>query len=194
MNTRLRDIADIRSGYPFRGRVEHDPAGEIAVVSMRDIVPGRPLLKDNLLRINQVDVDNVDRHLLQDGDVIFQSRGHHNYAALVRGPIHGLAALGLYRIRPDTELVLAEYLTWYLNEERFQRRLSNIAQGTHIPFVPRAELAMMPVPIPRLEEQKRVADLHRLRERQKQLQKELDDATDKLVGALTWKLASSENT
>ena len=193
MNTRLREVADIRSGYPFRGRVDNDPAGDVAVVSMRDVVPGQPLVATNLLRISQTIVENVEKHLLEEDDVIFQSRGNRNHAAVIRGPLHGVAALGLYRIRPDHDQVSGEYLAWFLNQERFQRSLSNIAQGSHIPFVPRAELAMMRLPLPSLEEQRRISELHKLRERHRQVQKELDDLTDKLVGEVKWRLANSSD-
>ncbi|HNP63503.1 MAG TPA: restriction endonuclease subunit S [Woeseiaceae bacterium] len=193
MNTRLRDIAEIRSGYPFRGRVDNDPDGDVAVVSMRDVIPGQPIVARSLLRISQASIDHVEKHLLEEDDVIFQSRGNRNHAAIIRGPLHGVAALGLYRIRPDHDHVSGEYLAWFLNQERFQRSLSNVAQGSHIPFVPRAELAMMRLPLPSLEDQRRISELHKLRERHRQVQKEMDDLTDKLVSEVTWRLANSSD-
>ena len=193
MSTRLRDVADIRSGYPFRVRVDNDPNGDVAVVSMRDVIPGQPLVVENLLRIDQASIENIEKHLLEEDDVIFQSRGNRNHAAIIRGRLHGVAASGLYRIRPDKDQVSGEYLAWFLNQERFQRSLSNIAQGSHIPFVPRAELAMMRLPLPSLEEQCRISELHKLRERHRQVQKEMDDLTDKLVSEVTWRLANSDD-
>ncbi len=191
MTTRFRDIADIRSGFPFRGRVENDPAGELAVIHMRDIQPGSSLAQENLLHIDAATIQDLDRYLLTEGDVIFQARGHHNRAAAVEQPLYGIVALGLYRIRPDQEQVTGAYLAWYLNQDRTRRRIANVAQGTQIPFIPRTEVAMLPVPLPSFEIQQKITNLHRIRERQRQLQRELDELTDQLLSEATWHVASS---
>ena len=33
----LKDIVDIRSGYLFRGRLNNDPKGNVAVIQLRDV-------------------------------------------------------------------------------------------------------------------------------------------------------------
>src|SRR5262245_36228083 len=33
----LGNPAEVQMGYPFRSRLEHDPAGEISVIQMKDI-------------------------------------------------------------------------------------------------------------------------------------------------------------
>ena len=37
MRQKLADIADIQTGFPFRGRVVHEAEGTLAVVQMKDI-------------------------------------------------------------------------------------------------------------------------------------------------------------
>jgi restriction endonuclease S subunit len=189
---RLRDIADIRSGFPFRSRVENDPAGKLAVIHMRDIQPGLPLVQENLMHIDSTKMSNVERYLLSPGDVVFQSRGHNNRAAALTQPIYGIVALGLYHIRGDQERVMGEYLAWYLNHERTQRRIASMAQGTQIPFIPRTELEMLQIPLPSLELQHKIAELHILRERKRKLQAELDDLTEQLLAAVTWDIATGQ--
>jgi hypothetical protein len=128
---------------------------------------------------------------LNEGDVIFQSRGHRNRAAAVEQPVHGIVALGLYRIRAHQERVTGSYLAWYLNQDRTQQRIQSLAQGTQIPFVPRSELASLQVPVPSLEAQRKIAELHQLRQRQRRLQEELDELTDQILSKATWQLANS---
>ena len=48
---KLADIARIDSGYHFRGRIENDPDGPVAVIRTKDFSDNLTLIPDGLVRI-----------------------------------------------------------------------------------------------------------------------------------------------
>ena len=192
MKQALGDIAEIRNGYPFRGRISDDPAGDIAVLTIKDIAPGEIQAHEGLMRIQASDLNNLERYLLQEGDVIFQSRGFRHGAIVVAEPMQAIAAQGLYQIRPDSSDVLGGYLAWYLNHENCQRQLLNTAQGTRIQLIPRRELTSLHIAVPPMDVQNQILRLTRLRQQQRQAQAALDEATDQLIAGVCWQKTTEE--
>lgn len=184
---KLCDVADVRAGYPFRGRVVHVDGANLAVVQMKDVDDVAGLKPDGCLRIRGEDL-NTQRHLLQPGDVLIQSRGQKFPAAVVDQPIYGIAALGLYVLRPGGD-VLPAYLAWYLNQPRTRAALRAVARGTYIPFLSANDLRESRVPVPAISTQQRIADIEQLRRRERHLADRLRELTDGLVDAATWTAA-----
>ena len=102
MQSRLSDVADVRTGYPFRSKVMDEPSGELAVVQMKDVNDGGQLDASGCLRIREEQTHG--RHLLKQGDVLLQSRGSKFPAGVVEAEIHGIAALGLVLTVTDRSL------------------------------------------------------------------------------------------
>ena len=186
MKCALGDIAEIRSGYPFRGRIRNDPAGDITVLTIKDITPGVVLEGNELTRIQASDLNRLERYLVREGDVIFQSKGYRHQAIVINEPMQAIAAQGLYQIRANGSEVLGGYLAWYLNHENCQRQLLNSAQGTRIQLIPRRGLVSLEVSIPALEVQAQILGLAELRQRQRRAQAVLDETTDQLINGLCW--------
>ncbi len=82
MHVLLRDIAEIRMGYPFRARLERNPSADVAVVQMKDIDEANLLHTENLDRTSMPDFK--DRYLIRADDLIFRSRG--SMLSLPRSP------------------------------------------------------------------------------------------------------------
>src|ERR1017187_1945202 len=155
MMRRLADIAEIRTGFPFRGRVEPVPGGALAVVQMKDVDESAGLNPRGCLRIAD-EPNRYDRHLLEVGDVLLQSRGHKFPAVVFDKPLHGVAALGLMVIRTSSAAV-PEYLNWLLNHPRTRETLRASARGTYVPFISRSALGELRVPLPPIGAQRRIA-------------------------------------
>ena len=81
MKLLLKDIAKIRAGYSFRGRVEPAAEGAYGVVQIKDLEEGAALSEKDLVKINLTDVNS--NHLLREGDVLFASRGARRQAIVV---------------------------------------------------------------------------------------------------------------
>jgi hypothetical protein len=189
MMRRLADIADIRAGFPFRGRVEPVPDGTLAVVQMKDVDDSAGLNPAGCLRIVD-EPSRYDRHLLEVGDVLLQSRGHKFPAVVFDKPLHGVAALGLMVIRPSGAAI-PEYLNWLLNNPRTREAMRAVARGTYVPFLSRANLEELQVLVPALDIQRRIVVIDQLRRQEQKLTTRLSDLNNKFTDALVWKAAAS---
>jgi hypothetical protein len=188
MKQRLANVADVRTGFPFRKAVEAAPNGALAVVQMKDI--------DNLAGLNPAacvlikdDPKRYEQHLLKLGDVILQSRGNKFPAAVLDKPVHGIAALGLMVIRPHA--VMPEYLKWVLNQPRTREALRGTAQGTYVPFLSRSNVEDVQIPVPSFEIQRRIVEIDRLRVQEQRLASQLFELNNRLTDALVWEAAAS---
>lgn len=166
----LSQIAEIRMGYPFRSRLEHDPAGDIAVIQMKDIDESNLLHVEETVRLT---LPNVKRHhLVQEGDVLFRSRGRTNSAALVVGKVApAVLAAPMLLIRPKG--VLPAYLHWFINLPMTQTLLGGRAEGTSVRMVGKAALEALPVPLPPPPKQMGVVELAALAAQEQHLMSQI---------------------
>ena len=161
MNVKLVDIAEVRMGYTFRSRLEPEIDGDVAVIQMKDIDDTNLLHPEGLVRIRMPELK--DRHLVQEGDLMFRSRGVTNTAALVAGNLgRSVLAAPMMLIRPDTERVQAEYLLWFINQASIQKILSVQAAGTAVKMISKAALEQLEVSVPPLKTQKSIVEIGHL--------------------------------
>jgi hypothetical protein len=187
---RLADIADVRTGFPFRKAVQPVLGGTLAVVQMKDIDESAGLDLRGLTLIED-EPKRYEQHLLQVGDVLLQSKGNKFPAAAIDKPVHGIAALGLMIIRPS--LVIPEYLRWILNQPRTRDDLRAAAKGTYVPFLSRASVEALSVPLPTIETQRRIIEIDHIRNREQRLLRQLSDLNNQFADALLWKAATSNS-
>lgn len=152
----LSQVAEVRMGYPFRSRLEPDPAGRVAVIQMKDIDESDALHVGAAVRLNLPAVKK--HHLIQEGDLLFRSRGRTNSAALVVGSVAAtVLAAPMLLIRPTG--VLPAYLHWFINLPATQALLAVKAEGTSVRMVGKATLDSLLVPLPSSADQLRIVDL-----------------------------------
>lgn len=187
MQSRLADVADVRTGFPFRGKVMDDPMGSLAVVQMKDVSDAGYLDASEGLRIQEEPAHG--RHLLKHGDVLLQSRGSKFPAAVVNTEVHGIAALGLHVLRPGQQL-LPEYLVWVMNHPTTRDALRGIARGSYIPFLSKADLADLTIPVPPIQTQRQIIEVARLEREAARLSTELQTLRDEYSAAVTWRAAT----
>ena len=87
MRVKLKNIASVHTGYPFRARLEVVEAGNVSVIQMKDIDEYSRLNVSNLVPVSLPEVKDI--HLVSRGDVLFRSRGSINTATLVYGELSG---------------------------------------------------------------------------------------------------------
>lgn len=190
--TPLGDVAAVSTGYPFRSRVESEQGGDIVLVQLKDI-DGSAGVSGSGTIVLRNDKGRYERYLLDEGDLLFRSRGSRHPVAVVGRGLRAIAATGLHIIRPLRGQVLPEYLAWWLNHPASQAKLHDeLARGTYIPFVSKADLEKFRVPVPTLEVQRRIVEVHRLRRQERALRGELDRLTQQLVDTAT--LAAAKRT
>ncbi|PKL96185.1 MAG: restriction endonuclease subunit S [Gammaproteobacteria bacterium HGW-Gammaproteobacteria-8] len=162
----LAALADIRMGYPFRSRIEHDPRGDVAVIQMKDMEEVDLVRADNAVRVMLPDVK--PHHLLRAGDLLFRSRGLNNGAVQV-GDGLGTAVLAAPMLLIRARRILPAYLCWYLNTPATQAHLAALAEGTSVRMISAEALKVLDIPLPPKATQERIAHAAVLAEREQLL-------------------------
>jgi hypothetical protein len=162
---KLSDLADVRSGYTFRGALEHDPAGNIRVLQIKDLRQRAVIEPDSLISVRWE--GSKTPPLLVTGDIAVIARGDSNTAALYKGGQQMVATSQFFIVSPKTTSVLPEYLCWMINLPQSQRSLER--SGSSIQAINKASLMDMPIPRPSLETQARLTQLQRLWNEEDQL-------------------------
>ncbi|WP_301100374.1 restriction endonuclease subunit S [Propionivibrio sp.] len=184
--TELGQVASIRMGYPFRSRLEHDAAGAIAVVQMKDIDDASLLHLEDAVRVNMPDFN--EHHLIRQGDLVFRSRGRTNSVALISedmGP--AVLAAPMLLIRPVD--VLPAYLLWYINLPAIQAALAAQAEGTAVRMISKAALEQLEIVIPPLATQRRIVEIGQLASLEARIASELIDRRKALVDGILMRKA-----
>ena len=183
----IKDIAEVMSGYSFRGAIEKDPKGEIFVVQAKDIVSGE-IIKDvnGLIPISST-VLGTYKNLLQMGDVLVVSRGMKT--GIFRSTVFKtnmsdvIASSSVHIIRINDNKVLPEYLSHYLNSKHGQVKISQNVSGSYIGSLSKVKLYEMEIPVPELNKQKTIIDLHENMKRQRIILKRKIDIKDNIINA-----------
>jgi restriction endonuclease S subunit len=172
---KLKDIAEVQTGYQFRGKVEPDPTGTHKVIQIRDFDDGLNLKVAGLYAVTPK--GDATRYAVSRGDVLFLSRGHRNYALPIKDSLQNtIVASYFFILRIKTKNVLPEYLAWYINQAPVQEYLHIMArQGTHMPLIPLSAFSDLEVELPGIETQKIIIKIGRLLEKEKELMGELQE-------------------
>ena len=191
MWTSLGTVASVSTGYPFRKKVEPEEGGDIVLVQIKDIHGTEGVSGTGTIMLRSQS-GKYDKYRLQEGDLLFQSRGSRHPVAVVEGGVRGIAATGLLVIRPDRQRVMPGYLAWWLNHPQSQEKLTRgVARGTYIPFISKGELDAFLVALPALAVQARIVEVDRLQRLERKLGAQLEKLNQQLADAATW-LAATE--
>ena len=187
---KLAEIAKIDSGYHFRGRIESDPEGTVAVIQTKDFSDDLSLNHGALVRFTPE--TKVDAYLVNAGDVVFLSRGQHPWAAVLDELSEpAIVPSSFYILRADRNRVLPGYLGWFLNEASTTTSLRSMMRGSNIPFISKSDLRELQIPLPDLRTQENIVRLSHLAASERRLMRELASRRKALIDAICTKLAES---
>jgi restriction endonuclease S subunit len=187
MNVKLSDIAKVQIGYQFRGEVEPVEDGRYRYIQSKDIDDLLHIRESSLVRVNASDAD--ERFLVKNGDVLFSSRGRHNYATTVKKSYaETLASNVFYIVRSDSYRIHPEYLAWYINQEPAQNYLRTVTRGTNTLMVPKSELEELEIPEPSLDTQFKIIQFQMLADKERELLAAIKSQRSRVMKALALKL------
>lgn len=157
--TPLHRVADIQTGYVFRSRITEAPNGALRVIRNTDLRMGHVSLQDNV----RVDIpDRGNQWRLRRGDILLRTRGQDTAVALIpKTPDEetiAAAPLTVIRVR-QPETTDSAYLAWQIAQSDVQRYLNLAAQGSAIPTVNKRVIEQIPLHLPPIEEQRRIAEI-----------------------------------
>ena len=192
MKKKLKEITSVQMGYSFRSRLEASEGGGVAVIQMKDLLDDNTVGCDGLVRINMEAMK--DHHLAQRGDLVFRSRGSLTTAAvLLEDPGKAVVAAPLLRIRvTKKDLVLPEYLNWYISQRDAQIFLTSRAKGTVQKMISKQAIEDLEVALPSLEKQKNIVELAMLIAREKVLLHTMADKREQYISTVLMQFAKGE--
>jgi restriction endonuclease S subunit len=192
MRKKITEIADVQLGYQFRRKIEPADNGTNWVIQIRNFDENRILKKGDLSRVM---IDRpAEPYIINRGDILFLSRGQRNWATPIVDELTATVAVShFFVIRPKQQTVLPEYLAWYINQTPAQEYLHNVARrGTHMPLIPLSAFSGLTVTLPDIETQRKIVELSRLMEKEKQLLSSLQEKRTQLINAICLKATKAE--
>ncbi len=167
----LADLAEIRSGYTFRARVQDDPLGDVSVLQIKDLKGHGDGFPKELPRIRWEGAGAPP--VLAAGDIVLPGRGEYHEAVMADGKVPVIATSQMFVLRVQGRAVTPQYLCWYLNQPQAGAYFRAHLTGSNMPMLTKQALAAMPVPVPPLETQHKIIALQRLWERERDLTQRL---------------------
>ena len=161
MRVKLKHIAFIQTGVFAKPAKE----GQIVYLQSKHF-DENGILKSSLYP--DLKSDSIsEKHLLQNGDIIFAAKGTKNFAALFESlNLPAVASTSFFVIRLNEDFqdkVLPEYLTWYLNNTSSQNYLKSKAVGSSIVSISKPVIDELELSIPDLNTQKAILRITHLR-------------------------------
>lgn len=190
MKKKLKDIADIRTGYQFRGKVAASENANVVVIQIKDVDDKLYVHTSDLVPVK---VDNPEGYEVSQGDLLFLSRGHRHFAAVVTDPVQKTIATGYFFIlRPKAKLVQPSFLAWSINQPEFQDAMRPFVRGSHIPIISKADFQDLTIRLPSLAVQQRIIDLQNLFDRERDLTAAIQQKRGELLQAVSVKLMTGQ--
>lgn len=166
----LREVASVTLGITLRGAdaSRHDPSGTHQLIRIGDLSEDGILhcSEPNLIKLGP---EPANRSALTIGDVLLAARGTRMTAGIFDGQQPSVAGGQFLVIRPRSNILLTNYLHWFLNLPITQEALAAAARGSYVRSLPVSAVADMEIPVPPLPQQQAIAALHTLRLREKML-------------------------
>lgn len=172
---KLKQIATINAGYPFRGKIPEVPGSAVVAVQMKDVSLAEGIRWSDCLETELTGKREPD--YLTTGDILVAARGSHNYAVQVDQALatigkQAVAAPHFFVISLKKKDILPEFLVWLLNQTPAQRYFEQNAEGSLTKSIRRSVLEEAPIVVPPLTKQRAIISMAAtLRDEHKLIQK-----------------------
>lgn len=191
-NMKLKNLAEIGVGYPFRKKIITSPNGEIIVIQMKDVNDSGAVDCSTLDRINTVNQDpnngieiKKGKYFLKPGDILFKSKGSKNNAGVLIDDIGpAVASQQFIIIKVRSEKVKPPFVAWYFNHLNTTGYFDKENEGTYIPFVSKKTVSNVTIPVPNLELQKKIVGYYRLVQKEADLLERIKNKRKMLMQAV----------
>lgn len=95
-----------------------------------------------------------------EGDLVFSVRGTMGKVGYIPKELEGaVITANLMRLSPDRQKTHSKWLMYYLTSEKFQHTLNVLSPHTTIKTIQAPVLKSIPIPLPPLEEQRKIAEI-----------------------------------
>ncbi len=181
-------VESITTGFQFRGRVEPDPNGNVAVLQVKDLKDGGTVRPADLVTV-RIDKD-FEQYMVRPGDVLFLSRGHRLSAVVVGDLPRNIIVPNYFYILRPKPVVVPEYLAWFINSAKAQAQLRLVQTGSHMPIVAKSEFSQLEIDLPPLDVQQLIVGVDGLARQEQLLLTELLATKKQLIDQICVRAAS----
>jgi restriction endonuclease S subunit len=167
---KLADIATITTGVYQKA----SPSGDVYYLQGKDFDENGFLRRDVILEKEVLRDEKVEKHLLNNGDILLIAKGESNKACIYyqdTGP--AVASSVFFVIRIQHNFLLPEFLQWLINTDLIQKRLFERTRGTHIRSLSKKALVDLEIEVPKLSVQKEILKINDLWKKEQSLTLEL---------------------
>ena len=197
---KLGEIANIRTGYTFRDKVEEvSNAGNAHVAQITEVRAFWEETNSSLLyprQLPKIHWQGKEKMFVYPGSVLLPARGskggYFRASCLIPDEEEQLPVVvsSQFLVMTPKESVLPEFLCWSLNRPALQYWLSEGAgsQGTSIVMLNMKTVKELTIEVPSLETQKKILHLNRLWESEGQLTNALLKNRETMVNGMFQKL------
>jgi len=166
LKKKLKNIASISTGLYKKPH----PVGSVYNLHGKHFDKQGFLKKNALLSKDILMDEKIEKHLLQDKDILFIAKGDNNRACIFDESIGLATASSLFLvIRVDKNRIIPNYLQWLLNSSRTQKKLKQFSKGSHIPSISKKLLKELEIDIPSMEIQQKILNINDLWNQEKQI-------------------------
>lgn len=184
---KLKQVATINAGYPFRGKIPEATGSSVVAVQMKDVSLTEGIRWSDCIQTELTGKREPD--YLTAVDILVAARGSHNYAiqvdqALTDSGKQAVAAPHFFVVSLKKKDILPEFMVWLLNQAPAQRYFEQNAEGTLTKSIRRSVLEDTPVLVPPLAKQRAIiAMANTLREEQRLIQQLLHNG-ERMMSAI----------
>ncbi|EKE21703.1 MAG: hypothetical protein ACD_7C00153G0006 [uncultured bacterium] len=161
----LSDVAEVVSGYSFRGAIQEEKDSDIFLIQAKDTRNGLSITENDLKKISDL---NYGDKFVENNDVVMGARGFFS-ATCINSSKKIIGSSSVYIIKPDQKKVLSKYLTIYLNSKMGQAEIKKYETGSTIKTILIGDLKNIRIKIPALDEQKKIIELYENIQRQNKI-------------------------
>lgn len=188
----LKDIASIRAGYDFRGKILETPGSGIGVIQLRNCSLERGVDWQEIVETTVIEKSKTP--WLTNGDILFAARGGRYYALTVRQPATAqfaalLAAPHFYILRLNNDSI-PEFVTWQLNALPCRQYFESVAVGSAMKSIRRDALSKTPLYIPSIETQSQILNVVNAIYRERQLIETIAASGKQLLDGMAQELST----
>lgn len=131
----------------------------IPVVMPRDLVNGT-ISEESIARVSKEHVERLEKHKIQEGDILYSRRGDVGRCAFASGrEIGWLCGTGCLKVRFDKEKVEPKFVFYQLKKAETIGWVVNHAVGSTMLNLNTSILSAVPVDIPQIETQRKIVSI-----------------------------------
>lgn len=183
----LAELASISAGYPFRGKIDALPEGDVAVIQMRNADPDAGIDWDSLSHVELPRAS--EKSYLRAGDIILSTRGGRNFPYLIAECSRpAVCSPHFFVIRVHAGEILPEFLAWQMRQKPCQDHFATGATGSYILNLTRDVVSGLPVVVPPPEAQHLIVEMDAAAKAERALLTQLIDTRANEMAAIARQL------